>query len=159
MLHKNITYRPEIDGLRALAVILVLLFHFELGVPGGFVGVDVFFVISGYLITEVIKNSVAAGRFSFFDFYSRRLLRLHPALIVTISLCLMAGYVLMDPASFSGLASSAAYSLFSASNFYFLFNQGYFDASAKTQPLLHTWSLAAEWQFYIIWPFIVWGAL
>lgn len=159
MLNKNITYRPEIDGLRALAVILVLLFHFELGVPGGFVGVDVFFVISGYLITEVIKNSVAAGRFSFFDFYSRRLLRLHPALIVTIGLCLMAGYVLMDPASFSGLASSAAYSLFSASNFYFLFNQGYFDASAKTQPLLHTWSLAAEWQFYIVWPFIVWGAL
>ncbi|MCU1725728.1 acyltransferase [Pseudomonas sp. 7P_10.2_Bac1] len=159
MLNKNITYRPEIDGLRALAVILVLLYHFELGVPGGFVGVDVFFVISGYLITEVIKNSVSAGRFSFVDFYSRRLLRLHPALIATISLCLIAGYVLMDPASFSELANSATYSLFSASNFYFLFNQGYFDASAKTQPLLHTWSLAAEWQFYIVWPLVVWGTL
>jgi len=156
---KNTSYRPDIDGLRAVAVILVLLFHFDLGISGGFVGVDVFFVISGYLITEVIRNAINAGRFSFFDFYARRLLRLHPALVVTVGACMVAGFVLMDPAAFAGLAASAKYSIFSASNFYFWLNQGYFDASAQTQPLLHTWSLAAEWQFYAIWPFIVWAAL
>lgn len=156
---KNTSYRPDIDGLRAVAVILVLLFHFDLGISGGFVGVDVFFVISGYLITEVIRNAISAGQFSFFDFYARRLLRLHPALVVTVGACMVAGFVLMDPAAFAGLAASAKYSIFSASNFYFWLNQGYFDASAQTQPLLHTWSLAAEWQFYAVWPFIVWAAL
>lgn len=156
---KNTSYRPDIDGLRAVAVLLVLLFHFDLGVSGGFIGVDVFFVISGFLITEVIRNSVSAKRFSFGNFYIRRLLRLHPALLVTVALSLLAGFLLMDPASFSGLAESAKYSIFSVSNFYFWLNQGYFDAAAQTQPLLHTWSLAAEWQFYLVWPFIVWGAL
>lgn len=156
---RNTSYRPDIDGLRAIAVILVLLFHFGLGVPGGFIGVDVFFVISGFLITEVIKNSIEKGRFTFFDFYARRLLRLHPALIATLALCLGAGYLLMDPASFSTLASASGYAIFSASNFYFWMHQGYFDADALTQPLLHTWSLAAEWQFYVVWPFLVWGAL
>ncbi|HEX4550151.1 acyltransferase family protein [Pseudomonas sp.] len=156
---KNTAYRPDIDGLRAIAVLLVLLFHFDLGVPGGFIGVDIFFVISGFLITEVIRNAVANNRFSFLDFYSRRLLRLHPALLVTIAGCLGAGFLFMDPASLNSLAQSAQYSIFSASNFYFWLNQGYFDASAQMQPLLHTWSLAAEWQFYIVWPFIVWAAL
>jgi peptidoglycan/LPS O-acetylase OafA/YrhL len=156
---KNTAYRPDIDGLRAIAVILVLLFHFEFGVSGGFIGVDVFFVISGFLITEVIRNAVANNLFSFIDFYSRRLLRLHPALLVTVGTCLAAGFLLMDPASLTSLAQSAQYSIFSASNFYFWLNQGYFDAAAQTQPLLHTWSLAAEWQFYIVWPFIVWVAL
>lgn len=156
---KNTSYRPDIDGLRAIAVILVLLFHFDLGVPGGFIGVDVFFVISGYLITEVIKNAISSGRFSFGDFYIRRLLRLHPALIATVAMTMLAGFLIMDPASFSSLAASAKYSLLSASNFYFWLNQGYFDAAAQTQPLLHTWSLAAEWQFYLVWPFVVWGAL
>ncbi|HEX4550147.1 acyltransferase family protein [Pseudomonas sp.] len=156
---KNTAYRPDIDGLRAVAVLLVLLFHFEFGVSGGFIGVDVFFVISGFLITEVIRNSLRNNRFSFFDFYIRRLLRLHPALLITVALCIGAGFILMDPASFNSLAISAKYSVFSASNFYFWLNQGYFDATAQTQPLLHTWSLAAEWQFYIIWPLIVWGAL
>ncbi|MNH86066.1 O-acetyltransferase OatA [compost metagenome] len=159
MYSKNTAYRPDIDGLRAIAVLLVLLFHFDFGVSGGFVGVDVFFVISGFLITEVIRNSVAKNQFSFFDFYVRRLLRLHPALLVTVAACFGAGFILMDPASFSSFAQSAQYSIFSASNFYFWLNQGYFDAAAQTQPLLHTWSLAAEWQFYVIWPFIVWAAI
>lgn len=156
MYNKNTAYRPDIDGLRAIAVILVILFHYDLGVSGGFVGVDVFFVISGFLITDVIRNSINENRFSFSDFYIRRLLRLHPALVATISISLITGYLIMDPASFSNLATSAQYSLFSASNFYFWLNQGYFDAAAQNQPLLHTWSLAAEWQFYIIWPLIVW---
>ncbi|MDF9617071.1 acyltransferase family protein [Pseudomonas entomophila] len=155
----KLAYRPDIDGLRALAVFLVLLFHFDLGVSGGFIGVDVFFVISGYLITEVIRNAIKNERFSFIDFYVRRLLRLHPALIVTVLLSLLFGYLIMDPAAFKALAESSKYSLFSASNFYFWLNQGYFDASAQTQPLLHTWSLGAEWQFYVAWPFVVWGAL
>lgn len=156
---KNTVYRPDIDGLRAIAVILVLLFHFELGVTGGFVGVDVFFVISGYLITEVIRNSISSGRFNFKDFYIRRFLRLHPALVATLILSLAAAFLLMDPASFADLARSTKYAAFSASNFYFWLNQGYFDAASQTKPLLHTWSLAAEWQFYLIWPFIVWGAM
>lgn len=156
---KNTSYRADIDGLRAVAVLLVLLFHFGLGVSGGFVGVDVFFVISGYLITEVIKNSIQAKKFSFSNFYIRRFLRLQPALIATIGICLGAGFLMMDPASFSGLATTAQWSIISASNFYFWLNQGYFDAAAQTQPLLHTWSLATEWQFYLIWPFVVWAAL
>ncbi|WP_445577645.1 Acyltransferase [Pseudomonas sp. E141] len=156
---KNTNYRPDIDGLRAVAVILVLLFHLDLGVPGGFVGVDVFFVISGFLITAVIRASVVSNRFSLTDFYARRLLRLHPALIITVALSLVAGFILMDPGSLSSLARSAQYSLLSISNFYFWLNQGYFDADAKTQPLLHTWSLAMEWQFYLIWPAIIWGLL
>ncbi len=155
----KLIYRPDIDGLRAVAVILVLLFHFDLGVPGGFVGVDVFFVISGYLITEVIKVGCSSGKFSFVEFYARRLIRLHPALITTVAICLGAGYLLMDPASLSSLASSAQYAVFASSNIFFWLNSGYFDASAHTQPLLHTWSLAAEWQFYFVWPLVVWASL
>lgn len=149
-------YRPDIDGLRALAVMLVLLFHFDLGVPGGFVGVDVFFVISGYLITTIIKNSLARGTFSPIGFYTRRLMRLHPALLVTAAGCLAAGFVLLDPGTYTRLATAANYSIFASSNFYFWSQQGYFDTSAAIQPLLHTWSLAVEWQFYLVWPLIVW---
>jgi peptidoglycan/LPS O-acetylase OafA/YrhL len=155
----KLVYRPDIDGLRAIAVILVLLFHFNLGVPGGFIGVDVFFVISGYLITEVIKVGCSSGKFSFVEFYARRLIRLHPALITTATICMGAGYIIMDPASLSSLASSAQYAVFASSNVFFWLNSGYFDASAHTQPLLHTWSLAAEWQFYLVWPFVVWASL
>lgn len=155
----QLAYRPDIDGLRGLAVMLVLLFHFDLGVSGGFIGVDVFFVISGYLITGVIRNAVMSGRFSFTEFYIKRLIRLHPALLVTVALCLVAGFMIMDPASLSSLSDSATYAALSASNFFFWLNQGYFAADAHTSPLLHTWSLAAEWQFYLVWPLIVWGAL
>ncbi|WP_347904019.1 acyltransferase family protein [Pseudomonas purpurea] len=152
-------YRADIDGLRALAVLAVLLFHFDLGVPGGYVGVDVFFVISGFLITDTIRNSITQNRFSFLSFYTRRLLRLHPALLATIAASLLTGFLIMDPASLSKLASSAKYSLLSASNFYFFNSQGYFEETAKMQPLLHTWSLSVEWQFYLVWPLIVWGSL
>ncbi|MDD1002454.1 acyltransferase family protein [Pseudomonas sp. TNT2022 ID642] len=159
MRSNNLGYRPDIDGLRAIAVLLVLLFHFGLGVPGGFIGVDVFFVISGFLITEVIRNAIKKEQFSFIDFYSRRLRRLHPALTATVALSLIAGFFLMDPASLAGLAKSSIPTLFSFSNIYFWQNQGYFDAAAHTQPLLHTWSLATEWQFYAIWPLIIWLTL
>lgn len=159
MISKNANYRPDIDGLRALAVMLVLLFHFELGVKGGFVGVDVFFVISGYLITSVIRRSIKTGAFSFYDFYVGRLLRLHPALLATVGISLLLGFLLMDPSSLKSLASSSGQSLLSISNFYFWLNQGYFDAASKTQAMLHTWSLSTEWQFYLVWPFIIWGAI
>lgn len=155
----QLNYRPDIDGLRAVAVLLVLLFHFGLGIPGGFVGVDVFFVISGYLITDVIRNSCKAGRFSFYDFYARRLTRLHPALLTTVAITLAAGYLIMDPASLVNLAKASAYTVFSASNILFWNTQDYFDASAAMQPLLHTWSLSVEWQFYVIWPLVVWASL
>lgn len=159
MLSNNLTYRADIDGLRAVAVSLVLLFHFGLGVPGGFIGVDIFFVISGFLITEVIRTAIQRKTFSFLDFYSRRLRRLHPALIATVALCLMAGFFLMDPASLIETSRSSIPSLLSISNIYFWQHQGYFDAAANTQPLLHTWSLATEWQFYAIWPAIIWCTL
>lgn len=159
MHRKNTEYRPDIDGLRAVAVILVLLFHFGLGVPGGFIGVDVFFVISGFLITEVIRSACMSGKFSFYSFYARRLTRLHPALLATVCICLAVGYLIMDPAALASLAAAAKYSILSSSNFLFWNSQGYFDASAKMQPLLHTWSLSVEWQFYLIWPLIVWASL
>lgn len=155
----KLSYRPDIDGLRAIAVLLVLLFHFNLGVPGGFIGVDVFFVISGFLITDVIRTSCKSGKYSFYNFYARRLTRLHPALIATVVLALATGYLIMDPGSLAGLASAAKYSVLSLSNILFWKTQGYFDASSAMQPLLHTWSLSVEWQFYMVWPLIVWASL
>lgn len=143
-------YQPGIDALRAVAVTAVLLFHLDLPwASGGFVGVDVFFVISGYLITQSILNE---GReFSLLKFCRRRFMRLYPALIVTIGLVLGAGYVLTDPATFKETARSSIWASLSASNVYFWLHQGYFDATAQSQPLLHSWTLGLEWQFYLIW--------
>ncbi|EFF72945.1 acyltransferase [Achromobacter piechaudii ATCC 43553] len=143
-------YQPGIDALRAVAVLAVLLFHLDLPwASGGFVGVDVFFVISGYLITQSIINE--GPGFSLRKFYRRRFMRLYPALIVTIAMVLAVGYLLTDPATFKETAKSSIWAALSASNFFFWLNQGYFDAAAQTQPLLHTWTLGAEWQFYVIW--------
>ena len=126
---------------------------------GGFVGVDVFFVISGFLITNVIRSACKIGSFSFYDFYARRLTRLHPALLATVSISLVAGYILMDSASLVSLSQASMYSILSGSNILFWNTQDYFDASAAMQPLLHTWSLSVEWQFYLVWPFIIWATL
>ncbi|OMG90708.1 hypothetical protein BIZ92_20580 [Achromobacter xylosoxidans] len=143
-------YQPGIDALRAVAVLAVLLFHLDLPwAAGGFVGVDVFFVISGYLITQSIIDE--GPRFSLWNFYRRRFMRLYPALIATIGMVLVAGYLLTDPATFKETARSSIWASLSASNFFFWLNQGYFDAAAQTQPLLHTWTLGAEWQFYLVW--------
>ena len=147
------TYRDDIDGLRALAVLLILFFHAGLAsTPGGFVGVDVFFVISGFLITTLVRREIAEDRFHYADFYLRRLRRLAPALIATIFLTLIAGWFLFPPTVYEDSAAASIATIFSVSNIYFWWNTGYFDSSAAYKPLLHTWSLGVEEQFYLIWP-------
>lgn len=152
----NAKYRPEIDGLRAVAVLPVILFH--AGSPlfsGGYVGVDVFFVISGFLITSIILDDLENNRFSIVDFYERRARRILPALIVIIAACIPFGWLWMGSEDFAGLAKSAAATALFSSNILFWSESGYFDASAELKPLLHTWSLAVEEQFYIFFPLLL----
>jgi peptidoglycan/LPS O-acetylase OafA/YrhL len=146
-------YRPEIDGLRAIAVVAVIAFHLNIsGVPGGYFGVDVFFVISGYLLTGIIAREMSAGQFSIAGFYARRIRRIVPALVVLLALSIAIGFALLTPGDYETMAQSALYALFGLSNFFFFNNTGYFDAASNTMPLLHTWSLGVEEQFYLIWP-------
>lgn len=151
-------YRPDIDGLRAIAVLGVILYHYGAKwLPGGFTGVDIFFVISGYLITTVIRSELDSGTFSFKRFYLRRILRIFPALIVVLATSLVAGWFLLVPADYSKLAESALYASVGLSNVFFLNNTSYFDQAAELQPLLHTWSLGVEEQFYFVWPLVALG--
>ncbi len=146
-------YRAEIDGLRALAVLPVILFHagFE-WFSGGFVGVDVFFVISGYLITTIIISEMAEGKFSIVNFYERRARRILPALFFVMAACLPFAWLWLEPNDLKGFGKSLiAVSTFS-SNILFWRESGYFDAAAELKPLLHTWSLAVEEQYYILFP-------
>src|ERR1044072_2101892 len=122
---QNLGYRRDIDGLRAIAVVTVLLFHYGAPLRGGFTGVDVFFVISGFLITQVLVNEIAAGTFSVLAFYDRRMRRVLPALLVVLATILMAGLVLLLPGEYTHLASSAAAAAFGVSNFFFLAHTGY----------------------------------
>lgn len=154
-------YRAEIDGLRAFAVVPVILFHagFET-FSGGFVGVDVFFVISGYLITTIIVSELEAGTFSILNFYERRARRILPALFFVVAVSIPFAWMLLLPSDMRDFAQSvAAVSLFS-SNILFWKESGYFAAAAELKPLLHTWSLAVEEQYYIIFPpllVLLWG--
>ncbi|MBP9143352.1 MAG: acyltransferase [Thermoanaerobaculia bacterium] len=146
-------YRPEVDGLRAVAVLVVLLFH--AGVPGfrgGFVGVDIFFVISGYLITRLILGELDAGRFTFARFYGRRARRLFPAMFATLAATFVAGVFVLSPLHLEELSLSLVHTLFSISNVLFWQLSGYFDIGSEMKPLLHTWSLGVEEQFYLVWP-------
>jgi peptidoglycan/LPS O-acetylase OafA/YrhL len=146
-------YRAEIDGLRALAVLPVILFHagFE-WFSGGFVGVDVFFVISGYLITTIIISEMAEGKFGIINFYERRARRILPALFFVMAACLPFAWLWLEPNSLKDFGKSlVAISTFS-SNILFWRESGYFDAGAELKPLLHTWSLAVEEQYYILFP-------
>lgn len=146
-------YRPDIDGLRAVAVLSVMLFHLDVALfSGGFTGVDVFFVISGYLITNIIVSDLELGKFSFSRFYLRRVRRLFPALFVTLVATWVAGYYFLSPHHYQGLSASVVSSIFFTSNFLFWSEAGYFDTEAIYKPLLHTWSLAVEEQFYFVWP-------
>ena len=147
------TYRPDIDGLRAIAVISVVLFHAGLtSFQGGYIGVDVFFVISGFLITTIIRQETERGEFSLGRFYERRIRRIFPALFVVMASCAVAGSLLLSPADLKSLGKDlAAVSLF-ASNMLFWYQTGYFDAPADQKPLLHTWSLSVEEQYYILFP-------
>lgn len=152
----NTQYRPDIDGLRALAVLSVVFYHFGFaGVPGGFVGVDVFFVISGYLITGIVIGKLESSSFSFADFFKRRFRRLFPAMFFVVVLTFCASYFLLPPPEFSKLAASSLAAIFSVSNLFFWSGTGYFDSDALTKPILHTWSLGVEEQFYLIWPILL----
>lgn len=149
-------YRPDIDGLRAIAVISVILYHFKVGFfSGGFVGVDIFFVISGYLITKGLLEKQHNGKFEFSDFYFRRIRRLIPALLATIVVSYIAAYLLFSPANFKQMSGSTVYTLSGLSNLFFWMESGYFDTSSIVKPLLHTWSLSVEIQFYITWPVLL----
>ena len=149
-------YRPDIDGLRALAVGVVLVFHAFPGLlPGGFVGVDVFFVISGYLISGIILDAVAAGRFSYANFYARRIRRIFPALGVVLLAALAAGWFLLYADDYERLGHHAAAGAAFASNFAFWREASYFDGASDLKPLLHLWSLGVEEQFYLAWPILL----
>ncbi len=148
-------FREDVEGLRALAVAPILLFHLNPSwCPGGFAGVDVFFVISGYLITQLILSDGAG--FSWRKFYVRRFFRLFPALLVTLIGTVAAGYWLLDPAQYVETAKTALASALGVSNFYFLGVIDYFNSSSLEHPLLHTWSLGLEEQFYVVWPALLW---
>jgi peptidoglycan/LPS O-acetylase OafA/YrhL len=147
------SYRSDVDGLRAVSIVLVLLFHVGSSLfKGGFVGVDVFFVISGYLITGIIFREIDNKRFSFLWFYERRARRILPALVTVILATSFAGYFLLYPDMYERFGNSALAALAGTSNFYFLHHTGYFDAPAQSMPLLHSWSLGVEEQFYLLWP-------
>lgn len=149
-------YRPEIDGLRAIAVVPVILFHADVSLfSGGFVGVDVFFVISGFLITTLILREQDRGQFSLLTFYERRARRILPALFLVVSATILPGYVLMTPWDFSEFMRSVAAAALFLSNVHFWENTGYFALAAEKQPLLHTWSLAVEEQFYLLFPLLL----
>jgi peptidoglycan/LPS O-acetylase OafA/YrhL len=153
----NFRYRPEIDGLRAVAILPVVLYHAGFGCTGGFVGVDVFFVISGFLITSLIWKDLETGRFSFGQFWERRARRIAPPAVVMVLATLVAGWFFLLPWDFKELGKSAVAQAVFAANIFFRRGTGYFGGAAEEMPLLHTWSLAVEEQFYFIVPFLLWG--
>jgi peptidoglycan/LPS O-acetylase OafA/YrhL len=152
-------YRPDIDGLRALAVMAVVIFHyFPTWLPGGFVGVDVFFVISGYLISGHIVQQMRAGRFSLLDFYGRRIRRIFPALIAVLAACLCFGGLFMSFDSFGLLGKHVAGGAGFVANILLWTERGGTEGASNFKPLLHLWSLGVEEQFYILWPIVAWFA-
>ena len=159
----KLTYRPEIDGLRAIAVGAVILYHAQITIlgyqpfKGGFIGVDIFFVISGYLITSIIlKELVTTGSFSFKHFYERRIRRILPALLFVMIVSLPFAWMYLLPDSFIDFSKSILYSLGFSSNFYFHYSgQQYGAESGLLKPFLHTWSLSVEEQYYILFPIVL----
>jgi peptidoglycan/LPS O-acetylase OafA/YrhL len=159
MQRANVAYRADVDGLRAISILAVVGFHaFPTAVPGGFVGVDVFFVISGYLISTLIFTDLKGGTFSFADFYSRRAKRIFPALIVVLIVVWGIGWHSLIAADFARLGEDIAAGASYLSNIFFWNQIGYFDRMAEQKPLLHLWSLAVEEQFYLLFPFAVFAA-
>lgn len=150
-------YRPDIDGLRAVAVLLVVVHHaFPALLPGGFIGVDLFFVISGFLISTIIFKSLEIGTFSFLDFYKRRVKRIFPALSLVLIASFVCGWFVLLPADYKQLGKHMAAGAAFVSNFAFWSESGYFESGSKLKPLLHLWSLGIEEQYYIFWPLIAW---
>ena len=150
------TYRPDIDGLRAVAILAVVIFHaFPSGLQGGFVGVDIFFVISGFLISTIIFRSLKLGHFSLTEFYAHRIKRIFPALIVVLTTCYAFGWFVLLPDEFKQLGKHVAAGAGFVQNFVLQQEVGYFDTVAVLKPLLHLWSLAIEEQFYLIYPILL----
>ena len=150
-------YRADIDGLRAIAVITVVAYHaFPQWIRGGFIGVDIFFAISGFLISTIIFQNLEHGSFSFIDFYSRRIRRIFPALLTVLIACYVFGWFVLLPHEFKQLGEHIAGGANFISNFLLWNESGYFDNAADTKPLLHLWSLGIEEQFYIVWPLLLW---
>lgn len=149
-------YIDSVDGLRAISVVLVLLFHAS--VPhfdGGYVGVDAFFVISGYVITRNISHSIERDHFSYVTFLMRRFARLAPAMLTVVAVTILTGIYIATPRQLVELARESVSAVLAVSNIFFFFNSGYFDGDAASKPLLHTWSLGVEEQFYLVWPLFV----
>ena len=155
----NSKYRADIDGLRALAILLVVIYHaFPKILPGGFIGVDVFFVISGYLISTIIYEHLEKGDFSFSNFYLRRIKRIFPALLAVLMTCFAIGWFALLADEYKQLGKHIAGGAGFISNLMLWSESGYFDSASHTKPLLHLWSLGVEEQFYFIWPVIIWAA-
>jgi peptidoglycan/LPS O-acetylase OafA/YrhL len=152
----NFSYRPDIDGLRAVAILLVIIFHaFPKLLRGGFIGVDIFFVISGYLITSIILKNQSQNNFSLLDFYSRRIKRIFPSLIVVLTFCLVTGWFVLLSNEYELLGKHVAAGSIYISNFVLQSESGYFDIDSELKPLLHLWSLAIEEQFYLVFPLLL----
>ena len=153
------TYRPDIDGLRAVAILSVVIFHvFPDRLKGGFVGVDIFFVISGFLISSIIFRSLQRGDFSFTEFYAQRARRIFPALILVLAVSFAFGWFSLLPDQFKQLGKHMAAGAGFVQNFVLWNEAGYFDTASELKPLMHLWSLAIEEQFYLIYPLLIWGA-
>ena len=154
----HLAYRADIDGLRAIAVLSVVAFHaFPSLLPGGFIGVDIFFVISGFLISTILLDSLEKGSFKFLEFYARRVKRIFPALLVVITASYAFGWFALFPDEFAQLGKHIAGGASFISNLVSLNESGYFDNAAHAKPLLHLWSLGIEEQFYIFWPLLLWA--
>jgi peptidoglycan/LPS O-acetylase OafA/YrhL len=152
----HVAYRRDIDGLRAIAVLSVVLFHaFPAVLRGGFTGVDVFFVISGFLISGILLRELGQGQFSFARFYARRIKRIFPALVLVMAACLAFGWLALFPDEYRQLGRHTMGGAGFAANFFYWAQVGYFDTAAETKPLLHLWSLGIEEQFYIVWPVVL----
>ncbi|MFA6226943.1 MAG: acyltransferase family protein [Candidatus Paceibacterota bacterium] len=151
-----LNYRKDIDGLRALAVLLVIIFHaFPTILAGGFIGVDIFFVISGYLISGIILKALENNQFSYIDFYRRRIKRIFPSLILVLIACLIAGWFLLFSGEYASLGKNIASGAGFIANIIYWLESGYFDISSTLKPLIHLWSLGVEEQFYILWPILL----
>src|ERR1700690_1640793 len=151
--HQGSSYRPDIDGLRAVAIIAVVAFHARLtGFSGGFIGVDVFLVISGYLIGSLVYRDVSESRFSLLHFYERRAKRILPALLAVLFVCNLIAFVLLSPLELRGYCAQSFSAVTSTSNIYYWLRSNYFNPATALKPLLMTWSLGIEEQFYLLFP-------
>lgn len=152
----TLKYRPDIDGLRAIAVMAVLFYHaFPNLFRSGYIGVDIFFVISGFLITTIIRKEVRRGEFTILSFYKKRIRRIYPALVLTLLMIMFLSWFLLSTSEFGITLKHIIFSSLFTENFLLWSEDGYFDKASIFKPTLHIWSLSIEEQFYIFWPFII----